>query len=555
MQTKAKNPLFVVAVVLLLRLGAPCACGQVTFTTLFSFNGTNGASPVSLMQGTDGDFYGTTSGAYYYGMGTVFKVTTNGTLTTLVSFNFTNGQGPRSLVQGTDGSFYGTTVGGGITNSVYYNGMAGMGTVFKVTTNGTLTALVSFNFTNGAAPCGGPVQGTDGNFYGTTTEGGITNSALGSGMGTVFQLTTNGTLSTLLYFNGTNGVNPSIGGLVQGTDGNFYGTTMGSYTGETYGGGTIFRTTPNGILTTLFTFESGLVCRYGLVQGADGDFYGASSAASSDLADTVFRISTNGAFATLYHFNGTNGSLPRRLVQGTDGNFYGVTGLGGTGYNGSGSGNGTIFRITPDGTLTTLLYFNGTNGSYPFGGLAQSKDGYFYGTTMQGGAGYDGTYWSGYGTIFRFSCQPIIAVQPQNQTNSVGARVTFSVVATNLSPMGYQWQKNGINLGNGGNISGASTDTLTIASISDSDAASYSVIVSNSFGSTTSSNAVLTVSDFLFIAAQPQSQTVGVGSNVTFNVTVYGAPPFVFQWYFNETPLGSPVPGKQAPNQGIGRGG
>ena len=109
--------------------------------------------------------------------------------------------------------------------------------------------------------------------------------------------------------------------------------------------------------------------------------------------------------------------------------------------------------------------------------------------------------------------------------------------------MSYQWQKNGTNLVDGGNISGATTNTLTITGISDSDAASYSVIVSNSYGSVTSSNATLTVNDLPFIATQPLSQTVGVGSNVTFTAAVYGAPPFVFQWYFNNSPIGSPTTG------------
>ena len=93
------------------------------------------------------------------------------------------------------------------------------------------------------------------------------------------------------------------------------------------------------------------------------------------------------------------------------------------------------------------------------------------------------------------------------------------------------------------NLSGTTSSTLTITSVSDADAGSYSVVVSDVYGSVTSSNAVLTVNDSLFIASQPQSQTVGVGSDVTFNVAVYGAPPFVFQWYFNGTPVGSPATG------------
>ena len=109
--------------------------------------------------------------------------------------------------------------------------------------------------------------------------------------------------------------------------------------------------------------------------------------------------------------------------------------------------------------------------------------------------------------------------------------------------MNWQWQKNGTNLVNGGNLSGATNSTLTIANVSDADAAIYSAVVSDATGSVTTSNAVLTVNDSLFIASQPQSQTVGPGSNVTFNVTVYGVPPFVFQWYFKGAPLGLPTTG------------
>ena len=138
---------------------------------------------------------------------------------------------------------------------------------------------------------------------------------------------------------------------------------------------------------------------------------------------------------------------------------------------------------------------------------------------------------------------PIITIQPASLTAAALSEATFSVAAIGAEIPGFQWQRNSVNLVDGANISGATTDTLTITGISDSDAAIYSVTVSNSYGSVTSSNAVLTVNDLPFIASQPQSQTVGVGSNVTFHITVYGAPPFVFQWYFNGMPLGSPSTG------------
>jgi len=136
-----------------------------------------------------------------------------------------------------------------------------------------------------------------------------------------------------------------------------------------------------------------------------------------------------------------------------------------------------------------------------------------------------------------------VTVQPQSQTNYVGATVTFSVSTTSLYPTGYQWQRNETNLTDGGNISGATNSTLTLTGISHPDAASYSVIVSNAAGSVSSSNATLTVNDLLFFVMQPLSQTVGVGSTVTFAAEVGGVPPFVFQWSFNRAPVGSPAAG------------
>jgi uncharacterized repeat protein (TIGR03803 family) len=463
----------------------------------------------------------------------VFKVTTNGALATLVSFSGTNGQWPitTALALGNDGNFYGTSDAGG-TN---VNG-SGYGTVFQVTTNGTLTTLVFFNSTNGANPWAGLTLGNDGNFYGTTSEGG---SEYGyEGYGTVFKVTTNGTLTTLVSFNETNGASPEAA-LTLGPDGCFYGTTS---SGGSSNYGTVFKVATNGTLTTLVSFNvtNGAGPDAALTPGPDGIFYGTTRGGGTNGGyGTVFKVTTNGTLNTLYSFTGgSDGAYPSAgLTLGNDGNFYGTTYSGGIANSSYFTGMGTVFQVTTNGTLTTVVSFDDTNGAWPWGALTLGNDGNFYGTTLQGGASEDGT-------VFRLLLPPpLITVQPQSQTNHAGATVTFLVSATGLDSMVYQWQENGTNLVDGGDISGATTSTLTITGIKDSDAANYSVIISNFYGAVTSSNAVLTVNDLPFIASQPQSQTVGVGSNVTFSVTVYGAPPFVFDWYFNGKTLGSSAPG------------
>jgi uncharacterized repeat protein (TIGR03803 family) len=525
------------AVALLIVASASLASAQ-TLQTLCSFSGTGGNPYAALTLGSDGYFYGTTGGSGVR-TGTVFRVTTNGTLATLVSFRGTNGASPNGLTVGNDGNFYSTT---------YFGGISGMGTVFRVTTNGTLTTLVSFRGTNGSEPEAALALGTDGDFYGTTRQGGNTNSTYILGMGTVFRVTTNGTLATLVSFNGTNGASPYWAALTLGSDGCFYGTTPvgGNLSlNSGFGYGTIFRVTTNGTLTTLAAFSStnGSYPAAALTLGTDGNFYGTTgnggnlSLNGGDGYGTIFRVTTNGTLTTLAAFSSTNGSYPAAaLTLGTDGNFYGTTGNGGNLSLNGGDGYGTIFRVTTNGTLTTLAAFNSTNGSYPAAALTLGTDGNFYGTTENGGS-------SDVGTVFRLLLTPVITVQPQSQTNSPGATVTFSANATGLSPVGYQWIRNGTNLANGGNISGATNSMLTITSVSGSDAATYRAVVSNAYGSMTSSNATLTVYYSLFIASQPQSQTVGLGSNVAFNVTVYGAPPLVFQWYFNGASLSSPAIG------------
>ena len=356
------------------------------FTTLLNFTGGNGANPqASLIQGTDGNFYGTTlsggtsNNCGSSGCGTVFKITPSGALTTLQSFHSSDGASPQAgLLQATDGNLYGTTSEGGVDFD---------GTVFKITPSGTLTTLHTFKGTDGSFPTAGLVQATDGNFYGTASNGGANCGSVGCG--TVFKITPSGTLTTLHSFAGGDGALPN--GLVQANDGNFYGTT---YTGGANNYGTVFKITSGGTLTTLYSFDfsHGTKPSAALVQATDGNFYGttseggASSNCGSAGCGTIFKITPSGTLTTLHNFSGGDGAAPvAGLVQATDGNFYGTT------YGGGTYSVGTVFKITASGTLTTLHSFDSSDGARPQAGLVQATDSNFYGTAYFGGADNDGT--------------------------------------------------------------------------------------------------------------------------------------------------------------------
>ena len=263
-------------------------------------------------------------------------------------------------------------------------------------------------------------------------------NANGLNGGTVFRITPGGTLTTLYSFcsqtNCTDGQDP-YAGLVQSADGDFYGTT---YSGGANGHGTVFKITPSGTLTTLYSFCSqgvypnctdGYYPRAGLVQAANGDLYGTTpgggpGTCSPPGCGTVFKITPSGTLTTLHSFNGTDGSAPYAgLVQATDGDLYGTTDLGGA--NGS---NGTVFKITPSGTLTMLYSFCSqsgcTDGINPHAGLVQDTNGDFYGTTVDGGTNNNGT-------LFRLSVGlgPFVKTQPPN--GKVGAAV--EILGTNLT--------------------------------------------------------------------------------------------------------------------------
>lgn len=400
----------ITCIVALFYIATTVAGSAQTFTSLVSFDGTNGAMPwfVNLVQGTDGNLYGTTSEGgtntgcgTSYGCGTIFRMTPAGELTTLYSFcalkNCTDGWEPTgSVVQAANGNFYGTTQQGGNNNN---------GTIFEITPGGKLTTLYTFcsqaNCADGSGPSTSLTLGADGNLYGTTFRAGFSQSI----SGTLFKITPNGTLTTLHNFCSqpgcSDGAGPSIA-PTQASNGYLYGSTnfggLNECNNGSTGCGTLYEITPAGKLTTLLRFgPSG--GPNALIQAADGNLYGTSEFGGTCPINplggcgTVFKMTLKGKVTSLYSFCDSGGYCPdgelptAGLVQGNDGNFYGTTSYGG---NNLGLGvDGTAFQITPAGNLSTLHSFCSqyvcTEGNGPYGGLVQATNGNFYGVTFYGG--------------------------------------------------------------------------------------------------------------------------------------------------------------------------
>ncbi len=414
---------------------AAAAAQAQTFAILAQFDDENGSTPNGpLVQGADGNLYGTTmlggAGAYG-GQGTIFKVTRDGALTTLYSFcaqtagapqvgqgDCREGAQPNALVLDAGGNFYGTASHGG---ALRYGG-----TIFTVfpsagapVTLHRFCADVESCPVGGEGPTVGLVLGADGNFYGTTSQGGANNVG-----GTIFKITPRGALTTLYNFcshpNCTDGEFPDAA-LIQGIDGNFYGTTR---FGGASGNGTIFRITPGGKLTTLYSFDIlGNDILGALVQDRDGNFNGTTSAGGTYLGGTIFRITPQGAFRTIYDFcegkTCPDGEMPAAgLILGTDGSLYGVTTGGGA------NGHGTVFKITADGNLTTLYNFTAADGYGSGGELLQGTDGSFYGTTCCGVN-------TNHGIVFRLSAglEPFVKTVPVAGRAGTGV----SILGTDLT--------------------------------------------------------------------------------------------------------------------------
>jgi uncharacterized repeat protein (TIGR03803 family) len=439
-QQKAIRVVATLALILALAGIAVPAQAQ-TFTSLHTFGGgqgdpPDGSYPNGLVQGTNGYLYGTTAfggngdggGGDYYG--TVFKISTSGTETILDNFNTASAPccgNNAALALATNGDFYGTLFLNADTE------------VYKVTPSGTLTGVGDSGLCNTADPpvCGQSpeatlVQASNGDLYGTTQTDGA------YGQGVIFKMTLGGAFTILHSFCETeNSESDCLDGngpytaLVQGTNGDLYGAT---HNGGANGAGTIFQITEAGKFSTLYTFCNVSGCPDGahpyaaLVQGADGNLYGATGTDGTGAfggGGTFFTITPSGKLTTLYSFCNltgcADGNYPMALMLATDGNFYGMTAAGGA------NDLGSIFRMTPSGSLTTEHSFDGTDGivtsDFPPGPwLIQDTSGTFYGVTPEGGANYQ-TCATCNGTVFSLS----VGLGPFVETLPTSGKVASAV--------------------------------------------------------------------------------------------------------------------------------
>ena len=307
-----------------------------TLKVLFNSDAAHGASPYGgLTLGSDGKLYGTAATGGSGSSGTIFKITSSGTLTVIHNFGGPDGGAPQAPpIQGWDGKFYGTT--NGVVGAPY-------GTVYQITAAGTFKNLYSFDVTHGAFPAAPLIQGTDGDFYGTTVNGGS-----GSSDGEVFKITSSGVLTVLFPFDGAHGVSP-YGPLIQASDGNFYGTTFG---GGANNFGTVFKMAPDGTTSVIHDFNfspDGGHPNAGLVQATDGNFYGTTGYGGTLGFGTVYKLTPGGTYTVLYTFDQTTGAYPLvTLTQHTNGTLYGDTQKGGTGPNNCGFGvcSGVFYSLS-----------------------------------------------------------------------------------------------------------------------------------------------------------------------------------------------------------------
>ncbi|HKF50031.1 MAG TPA: choice-of-anchor tandem repeat GloVer-containing protein [Terracidiphilus sp.] len=335
-------------------------------SVLYSFSGFStgdGQNPLAgLVMSPSGNLFGTTSAGG--SGGTVFEVTPTGTETVLFPFSGGGSGGAfpaAGVIMDASGNLYGTTE---------FGGASGFGTVFKLTPAGAETVLYSFaGGGDGGFPSAGLVMDAAGNLYGTTSNGGNLSGCSASGCGVVFKVTPSGTESVLYTFSGGGDGGTPFAGLIMDSAGNVYGTTSagGNLTGCAGGCGVVFKVTPAGSESVLYTFtggSDGANPAAGLLMDASGILYGTTSVAGADGFGTVFKVTSAGAETTLHTFtSGADGANPQdALVADASGNLYGTASQGGNLSDCHGFGCGAVFKLSGTGFSVPSTRFAGTPG-------------------------------------------------------------------------------------------------------------------------------------------------------------------------------------------------
>jgi uncharacterized repeat protein (TIGR03803 family) len=515
---------------------------DVPFTVLHNFTGTSGSIPYAALALVGETFYGTTAAGGLAGNGVIFEMDPSGSNYTVLH-NFSalqthtinsDGADPIGGLVSSGNTLYGTADKGGTGNSIGF----GWGTVFGIVTNGVnFTTLHSFTFTgtDGANPVGSlALSGST--LFGVTRVGGNPNVNNGLGYGTIFSGNVNGSgFTTLHSFSGSDGSTPNGDLVLAGST--LYGTSTG---GGSSNEGTVFAVNTGGTgFATLHNFSGaeGSSPHAGLLLYSN-ILYGTAAQGGAANVGTVFSIHTDGtAFTTLHTFTNVDGASPYGTLIASNGTLYGTTMQGGAGAR------GTVFSIKTDGTAFTVLRaFVYNDGAYPQSGLLLS-DNVLYGTTESGGA-------NGGGVIFSLSpipTPPYITSEPYSLVVTDSYPAIFNVSASGPPAIVYEWEKDGIALTDGPNISGSRTNTLTIKAAGLSDAGQYQAIITNGFGAVTSAIVSLTVLPFppeIQSQPQPASANVVAGTNRVYSIAAVGAGPLSYQWYFN----GVAVAGAVAPS-------
>jgi uncharacterized repeat protein (TIGR03803 family) len=379
--TKSRVALVLATVFAMLVATSSFSQGQ-TFSLLYQFrSGDHGVAPYAgPVLDAKGNLYGTTYQDGAHAGGTVYKLSPTGKQTLLYSFTGIKGDGEDpyigNLARDAEGNLYGTTGFGGIYDQ---SCSLGCGIVYRVDENGEETVLHRFNGNgvDGFSPGSGVVRDSSGNLYGTTGGGGT------FGIGTVFEVNASGKETILYSFSGGIDGGGPLAGLIMDSKGNLYGTAPFGGSGFA---GVVFQVDPSGSETVLYSFTGGAdggSPSAGLLLDSAGNLYGTTFGGGANGLGTVFKVTPSGGETVLYSFTGgADGLNPDNasLIRDVAGNLYGTTAGGGA------HSVGTVFKVDPQGVETVLHTFNHADGHLPSGTLAIDSKGNLYGTTVYGGA-------------------------------------------------------------------------------------------------------------------------------------------------------------------------